>query len=86
VSLGRLAIPFAGLGLLAWASTRWLLPTMGRFLVDDRPPTRADALVVLATGVEYCPRLIEAARLVTEGYASRIVINGNRKIEVLRPD
>jgi len=57
---------------------------MGRFLVDDRPPRHADAVVVLATGLEYYPRLIEAARLVSEGYAPRIVINGDRKTPVLR--
>lgn len=80
----RLAILGIAFGLIVWTSTRWLLPAMGRFLVDDRPPTHADAVVVLATGLEYYPRLIEAARLVTEGYASRIIIDGNRKIPALR--
>lgn len=68
-------------GLIAWL---WLLPTLGTLLVRDMPPHQADAVVVLNTGVDYYPRLIEAARLVTEGHAPRIVINGNRKTPILR--
>jgi uncharacterized SAM-binding protein YcdF (DUF218 family) len=34
--------------------------------------------------VEYYPRLMQAAALVGQGYADRIVINGNRKSDALR--
>ncbi len=61
-----------------------LLPGMGRFLVQDSPPGAADVVVVLNTGVEYYPRLIQAAELVRTGRAHRVVINGNRKTPVLR--
>jgi len=40
--------------------------------------------VVLTTGVEYYPRLIEAARLYKDGFTDKVVINGNRKTDVLR--
>lgn len=62
----------------------WALPGLGHLLVEDQAPTRADAAVVLATGAQMYPRLIEAARLVNEGFAPRIIINGNRKTPVLR--
>jgi uncharacterized SAM-binding protein YcdF (DUF218 family) len=61
-----------------------LLAEAGRVLVrDDRAP-RADCAVVLSTGIEYYPRLIEAAALYREGRVAWIAINGNRKSDVLR--
>lgn len=44
----------------------------------------SDVVVVLNTGVEYYPRLIQAAELYEKGYARKVVINGNRKSDVLR--
>ncbi|MFC1799264.1 YdcF family protein, partial [Thermodesulfobacteriota bacterium] len=35
-------------------------------------------------GVEYFPRIIEAARLYKNGLADKVAINGNRKMDVLR--
>lgn len=61
-----------------------ILGFIGRFPVVDGQPVKADAVVVLYTGVDYYPRLIEAARLYTEGFAETVVINGNRKTDVLR--
>jgi len=52
--------------------------------VFDEEPVHSDAIVVLATGVEYYPRLIEAAGLYNNGLAESIIINGNRKTDVLR--
>lgn len=72
------------LALAAIAIRLWLFPALGSFLVNDQPPQPADAIVVLNTGVDYYPRLIEAARLFKEGYASTVVINGNRKTPILR--
>ena len=40
--------------------------------------------MVLNTGVEYYPRLIEASKLYGKGHAGKVVINGNRKTHVLR--
>lgn len=69
---------------LAWAAAPALLGAAGRFLVSDAPHARADAAVVLATGIDYFPRLIEAAALYREGRIDRVVIDGDRKTDVLR--
>jgi uncharacterized SAM-binding protein YcdF (DUF218 family) len=61
-----------------------ILITAGRWLVVSDAPTRSDAIVVLNTSVEIYPRLIQAAALHKEGYADKIIINGNRKTDVLR--
>jgi len=61
-----------------------ILITAGRWLVVSDTPSRSDAIVVLNTGVELYPRLIQAAALHNEGYADKIIINGNRKTDILR--
>lgn len=63
----------------------WILTRMGEFLVvDDVEIEAADAVVVLSTGVDYLPRLMQAASLHRQGLAARVVINGNRKTDVHR--
>ena len=44
----------------------------------------SNAVVVLNTGIEYYPRLIQAADLFRRGLAAHVIINGNRKSETLR--
>ena len=61
-----------------------ILTAIGSFIVNDENPVRSDAIVVLNSGVEYYPRLIESASLYNRGFAQKIVINGNRKTDVLR--
>ena len=61
-----------------------ILRTIGHLIVVDEEPGRSDAAVVLNTGVEYYPRLIQAADLYRRGLAAHIVINGNRKTKTLR--
>ncbi|MDZ7696025.1 MAG: YdcF family protein [Deltaproteobacteria bacterium] len=61
-----------------------LLTLAGRWLVLDERPIQSDAVVVLYTGVDYYPRLIQAAELYDQGFVPKIVINGNRKSDVLR--
>jgi uncharacterized SAM-binding protein YcdF (DUF218 family) len=63
---------------------RPILTVAGRWLVVSDAPSRSDAIVVLNTGVEIYPRLIQAAELYNAGYADKIIINGNRKTDVLR--
>jgi uncharacterized SAM-binding protein YcdF (DUF218 family) len=70
-------------GLLGGAGY-WGLPAAGRFLVVDDAPVASDAVVVLLTGVDYYPRLIQAAALYKQGFARHVIINGNRKTDVLR--
>ena len=53
-------------------------------IVVDEHPGRTDAVVVLNTGVEYYPRLIQAADLYRRKLAAHVVINGNRKTETLQ--
>jgi uncharacterized SAM-binding protein YcdF (DUF218 family) len=60
------------------------LQAAGRFLVVDTPNATADALVVLNTGSEYYPRLLEAAERYRQGQTRKIVLNGNRKTPTLR--
>ena len=57
---------------------------IGKFLVLDEVPVPCDAAVVLNTGVEYYPRIMEAANLYRQGYVKKIVIDGNRKTDSLR--
>ena len=61
-----------------------LLGAMGHALVQDDTTESADVAVVLFTGVDYPPRLIQAAHLYRKGRVNRILINGNRKTDVQR--
>jgi len=70
--------------LLLWLFSGPILGQFGQFLILDQKPVASDAIVVLNTGVEYYPRLIEAADLFRKGLAQKVVINGNRKTDVLR--
>lgn len=61
-----------------------VLTGIGSFLVVEDLPENAEAAVVLNTGVDIYPRLIAAADLYKGKKASKVVINGNRKTDVLR--
>jgi len=61
-----------------------ILTGIGSFLVVQNIPRKADAAVVLDTGVDVYPRLIEAAGLYRKVTVDKVVINGNRKTDVLR--
>ena len=61
-----------------------ILPLIGKFLVVDEPPVKSDAVVVLNTGLEFYPRLIQAAALYKQGMAGKVVVNGNRKSDASR--
>jgi len=73
---------------VAVAVVIWFIPAilsaMGRFLVAEDRPVKADAVVVLSTGIEIYPRWIEAARLYRDGFVAKVVVNGNRKSAALR--
>lgn len=70
--------------LIIFLFHQWILSSLGYFLVNNDEIMHADVAVVLNTGSEIYPRLIEAADLYIEGKIDQIVINGNRKTEVLR--
>jgi hypothetical protein len=61
-----------------------ILTGIGSFLVVQDVPQKADAAVVLYTGVDIYPRLSEAAGLYRQVNVEKVVINGNRKTDVLR--
>ena len=77
-------LAFALFFLLLWLFSAPILSRVGHFLILDQNPVASDAVVVLNTGAEYYPRLIEAADLFKKGLAQKVVINGNRKTDVLR--
>jgi len=83
-SLFRLALLIFFLALTIYVFAADILTKIGNYLVIDETPMHSDAVVVLNTGVEYYPRLIEAARLYKDGFTEKIVINGNRKTDALR--
>ena len=61
-----------------------ILTGVGKLLVVEDVPAEAAAAVVLNTGVDIYPRLIEAADLYRDGLVQKVVINGNRKSDTLR--
>jgi len=62
-----------------------ILSGVGSLLVvHDIPPPKAEAAVVLNTGVDIYPRLMEAADLYKQLQVEKVVINGNRKTDILR--
>lgn len=84
--LGQLRLPLLLAALIAagWLLHVPLLGGLGRLLVRDDPPAPADAVVVLCSDMEVYPRLLEAARIYASGRVPKVVINGNRKTDVLR--
>ena len=67
-----------------YLSSGSVLIFLGEWLIAGEPLEKSDAAVVLNTGIEYYPRLIEAADLYNKGLVKKVVINGNRKTDILR--
>ncbi len=62
-----------------------LLSYLGHSLIRyNAELERADAAVVLSTGIGYSPRLMQAAEIYNRGLVNYIVINGNRKTGFIR--
>ena len=80
----RMPLGLLLVAVVIYLSSAVILKMLGNFIVIDEKPIEADAIVILNTGVEYYPRLIEAASLYRKGFSQTIVINGNRKTDVLR--
>lgn len=60
-----------------------ILSGFGHLLIVDDKPIHSDVVVVLSTGIDYYPRLIEAADLYRKGYTKKIAINGNQSTDIL---
>jgi len=73
-SLLTLAL-FAVLSLLLLLTHSLWLGWMGAFLVHAETPSHADVVVVLA-GDPYGHRILRAAELVQQGYASKVLVSG----------
>ena len=78
-----IAIPLT-LALCAYLFFGSLLRWVGHWVVLNESPAASEAVVVLHTGMEYYPRLIQAADLYRHGLVDIVVINGNRKTDTLR--
>lgn len=81
--LKKLLIILALLSLLLYYFRADWLGYLGHSLVIDEPAT-AEVAVVLSTGVDYLPRLLQAAKLYRDKRVKRILINGNRKTDIIR--
>ncbi len=68
------AAPFLALAI---AFPSWWLTALGRFLIVGEPPKNADVIVVLA-GDWRGRRILHAAELIKQGYASRALVSGPR--------
>jgi uncharacterized SAM-binding protein YcdF (DUF218 family) len=71
------------IALLFFYRDQWL-GYLGHSLIVDDPDATAEVAVVLATGVDYVPRLLQAAQLYREKRVKRVMINGNRKTDAIR--
>ena len=80
----KILIIAAGIAILLYVFRAGWLGYLGRSLVVDDPSATADVAVVLSTGVDYLPRLLQAAHLYREKRVNKILINGNRKTDAIR--
>ena len=71
------------ISLLFFYRAEWLA-YLGHSLVVDDPAATAEVAVVQTTGVDYVPRLLQAAQLYRDKRVKKIIINGNRKTDTIR--
>ena len=80
----KILIITAAIVILLYVFRADWLGYLGHSLVADDPSATADVAVVLSTGVDYLPRLLQAAQLYRDKRVNMIVINGNRKTDAIR--
>lgn len=73
-----------GLIVLLYFSRASWLSYLGHSLVVDDPSAIAEVAIVLTTGVDYLPRLLQAAQLYRDKRVKKVLINGNRKTDAIR--
>ena len=56
----------------------------GHWVVRSDELTISDASVILYSGVEVFPRIVESAKLYEQKKVSKVVLNGNRKLDLLK--
>ncbi|HSO67186.1 MAG TPA: YdcF family protein, partial [Desulfatirhabdiaceae bacterium] len=72
------------LALIVYWGSNSVLPAIGKALIVHPSPVPSQAAVVLNTDQEYYSRLLEAAQLYRAGLVKTIILNGNRKTEILK--
>lgn len=73
-----------GIIILLYLSRDSWLGYLGHSLLVDDPSATADVAIVLTTGVDYLPRLLQAAQLFRDKRVNKVLINGNRKTDAIR--
>ena len=79
-----LVIKIAAIALIVLLLSPHFMKLLGHWLVKSELPDNADAAVVLNSGTELFPRLIQAALLYRQGLVKKVVINGDRKTDAIR--
>jgi len=74
VRLRRTVLKIISCGILVWPFVAW---AGAKFLITEAPLDKADAIVVLGGSSSYKERTREAARLLFEGRAQRILITND---------
>lgn len=63
------------LAAAAWLAPEWVLPPLGRYLIQATPPEKADCILVLA-GDYRGQRIVSGAEFYRKGLAAQIFISG----------
>ena len=71
----RILLAGASLAAAAALTHSFWMSWLGRYLIEAGPPVKADVAVVLA-GDQYGKRILKAAELAREGYASKVIVSG----------
>ena len=71
----RTAAVAAGALLVAYLMAPWILARLGEALVNNQPPQKADAVIVLA-GDAVGNRILKGVELVQQGFAPVIYVSG----------
>ncbi|HSU59875.1 MAG TPA: YdcF family protein [Bryobacteraceae bacterium] len=74
-AVGLLALALLVLACALWLFRTPLLTFAGRFLVNNETPRKADAILVLG-GDDFGRRILKAAQLANQGYASSVLVSG----------
>lgn len=71
----RVLLALAVLAGLLYAGRPWWLRAVGRFLIQEDAPEKADLAVVLA-GDGYGRRVLKGVELAQQGYVARLLVDG----------
>ncbi len=76
---------YSGLFFLSFTILLMLLIRVsGHLIVRADELKVSDASVILYSGAEVYPRIVESAKLYKQGKVNKVILNGNRKLELLK--